>query len=105
MDDDGKGLTALTGKKFSSKQDLEPKMRRTMHHGIFKVCPRRIRSLLSPLAALIFATEEPFFRAMAESVSPLTTVYFEPEVFLPAVLDFEGVDFFLVELVEATVFL
>jgi hypothetical protein len=59
------------------------------------------------LAALILATEIPFFRAMADSVSPFVTVYFTPEGFLPVVLavDFEGVDFFLAVLLEAVVFL
>jgi hypothetical protein len=42
---------------------------------------------------------------MADSVSPLTTVYLEPEDFLPVALDFEGVDFFFAEVLEAMVFL
>ena len=45
----------------------------------------------------------PLFRAMAERVSPLTTVYFEPADFLA--VDFVGVDFFFAELLDATVFL
>jgi len=78
-------------------------MLRAVNQGIFKTCPGRIRSFLRPLAALILDTEEPFFRTMAESVSPLTTVYLEPEDFLAVV--FAGVDFFLVELLEAVDFL
>ena len=54
---------------------------------------------------MILATEEPFFRAMAESVSPLTTVYLDPEDFLPVALDFEGVDFFFALLLDAVDFL
>lgn len=77
-------------------------MSQTLNHGIFKLCPSRIRSLLRPLAALILATEEPFFRAIAVSVSPLPTVYLEPEDFLA--VDFDAVDFFRVELPEAVLF-
>jgi len=53
------------------------------------------------------ATEVPFFRAIPESVSPLVTRYLEPVAFFEVVLavDFDGVDFFLEELLEATVFL
>lgn len=47
-------------------------------------------------------TEVPFFRAMAERVSPLATVYLEPEDFLVVV--FLAGDFFFAELVEAVDF-
>ena len=59
------------------------------------------------MAALILDTEVPFLRAMADRVSPLTTVYLEPEDFLPVDLavDFEEVVFFLAELLEAVDFL
>jgi len=57
------------------------------------------------LAALIFETEEPLFRAMEESVSPLVTVYFGLVDFLPEVFaaDFEDMGFFFVEVLEAVV--
>ena len=103
MDKNGRGLTAWTGALFESKAFWSRKMGRALNQGIFKLCPRRIRSLLRPLALLSFATVVPFFRAMAERVSPLTTVYFEPEDFLA--VDFVGVDFFFAELLAATVFL
>ena len=45
----------------------------------------------------------PFLLAIPDSVSPLTTVYFEPVDFFA--VDFVGVDFFFAELLEATVFL
>ncbi len=82
---------------------MQPKSALTPDHGIFKLCPGRIRSLLRPFAALILATEDPFFLAMADKVSPLATVYLEPVDFLA--VDLEGVDFFFVVLWEATVFL
>ena len=82
-------------------------MRGSLNQGIFRLWPGRIRSLLRPLAALIFATEEPLFRAMEESVSPFETVYFGFVDFLPVVLapDFEDIDFFFAEVLEAVAFL
>jgi len=73
-------------------------MRRSWNQGIFRLWPGRIRSLLRPLAALIFATEEPFFRAMEERVSPFATVYFGFVDFLAVVFaaDLEDVPFFFV---------
>jgi len=64
-----------------------------------------MRSLLSPLALLIFATVVFFLRAIPYKVSPLATVYFELVVFLAYEVDFfaEAVDF-LGELLVVVVF-
>lgn len=96
-------MDGLRPGKIQIEGRLDAKTCRTLNQGIFKLCPGRIRSPLRLLAALIFATVLPFFRAMAERVSPFATVYLDPEDFLAA--DFDGVDFFLAELLEAVVFL
>lgn len=49
------------------------------YRGITKVLPLRMTSLVSPFAALIFATEVPYFRARPHSVSlPLTVTFTLP---------------------------
>lgn len=89
--------------KIRSKSFFERKTLRSFTQGIFRLWPGRIKSPLRPLADLSFATVVPFFLAIPYSVSPFDTVYLEPdEDFLD--VDFEGVDFFFDELLDAVVF-
>ena len=68
-----------------------------IQRGITKVLPLRITSLFRPFAALIFATEVPYFRASPRSVSLLFTV---TRTLLPELDE----DFFLDDEDEATFF-
>ena len=97
MDVNGGGWTAAGVELFRPTAVWNEKVSHSLNQGIFRLWPGRIRSLLRPLAALIFATVVFFFKAMPYSVSPLETVYLDEADFLA--VDFEGV-YFLAELLE-----